>query len=169
MLERHSQLKTWQIKKILMDSAKALDSEKDPNIVGKGLVDVVKALEMVGKPLSEQVICTSGCQERRLLDQLNVSVRNTGEKTMQDVKASLVSNDNCLKISSAEKDYGNLRVSKDASCDFEIEVAPNTNSSQYHLTLNVSFCTPTGEKKTQSHQLTYQVPNLPPSIVTQGT
>lgn len=171
MLERHPQLKTWQIKKILMDSAKPLDSEKDPNIAGKGLVDVVKALEIAGKPSTEQaeekqITYTPAIKERKLVEQLNVSVRNTGEKTMQAVKASLVSNDNRIKVTSAEKDYGNLRVSKDATHDFDIEVAPRTKSGKYNLTLKVSFSTPTGEKQTQSHQLTYQVPNLPPSMVT---
>ncbi len=173
MLERHSQLKTWQVKNILRESAQVLDSEQDPNIAGKGLVDVVKALEMVGKSSTEQgekssVTFTSAIKERKLLEQVNVSVRNTGEKVMQTVKASLISNHDHIKVTSTEKDYGDLRISKDATRNFEIEVLPNSHSSQYHLTLNVSFCTPNGEKKKQSHQLTYQAPNIPPSVVTQG-
>ena len=173
MLERDPKLQPWQIKKILMESAKALDSEKDPNIAGKGLVDAVTALEMVKKPSSEQaeernITYTPAIKERKLLEELSVSVRNTGEKRMQAVKASLISKDNRIKVTSAEKDYGNLRVSQDATHDFAIEVAPNTKSEQYPLTLNVSFSTPAGEKKTQSLQLTYQVPNLSPSMVTQG-
>ncbi len=173
MLEQEPKLKPWQVKKILMESAKALDSEKDPNIAGKGLVDFGQALEMVKKPSSEQgkesnLTYSPEIKKRKLLEQLSVSVRNTGKKRMQTVKASLISKDNHIKVTSAEQDYGDLRVSKDATRDFAIEVTSNTKSGKYPLTLNVSFSTPTGEKKTQSHQLTYQVPNLPPSMVTQG-
>ena len=91
LLERNPKLEPWQIKKILMESAKSLDSTSDPNVQGKGLVDVVKALQMATQPASEEkpIIYTSVVKQRKLLEQLNISVRNTSKEVMQGVKASL--------------------------------------------------------------------------------
>ncbi|MBN3927002.1 S8 family serine peptidase, partial [Nostoc sp. NMS4] len=161
ILERYPQLKPWQIKKILMESAKGLDSEKDPNVQGKGLVDVVKALQMAGQPLSEEkkITYTSAVTDRKLLEQLNIAVQNTGGETMQAVKASLVATNNGIKVTRGEQDYGNLRVGEDARRDFEI-IAPSNKSGQYDLTLNLNFTTPTG-KKSQSYQIAHEVLSLP--------
>lgn len=161
MLERYPKLEPWQIKKILMESAKPLDSENDPNVAGKGLVDVVKALKMAGQPLPEEkkISYTPAVKERKLLERLNIIVQNSGEETMQAIKASLVATNNGIKVTSPEQDYGNLRVGADATRHFEI-IAPIDKPNQYDLTLNVNFTTPTGKKKTQSYKIPYKVPSL---------
>jgi serine protease AprX len=162
LLERNPKLEPWQIKKILMESAKPLDSTSDPNIQGKGLVDVVKALQMAAQPVSEekQITWTSVVKERKLLEQLNISVRNTGQEVMQEVKASLESANGEIKITAAEQDYGNLRTGADAIRNFEIEVSPNGKPTQYNLTLKLNYTTPTGNKKAESYQMKHQVPSL---------
>ncbi|MEH2258253.1 S8 family serine peptidase [Nostoc sp.] len=165
MLERNPKLKPWQIKRILMQSARKLDSpEYDENTQGMGLVDVVKAFELVEQPIADQekITYSSTVKERKLFEQLNICVRNTGEETMQAVKASLVTNGNGngIKITKAEQDLGNLRIGAERMSDFEIEVPPSRNSGQHEFTLNVNFITPTGEQKTQSYKIPYKVPSL---------
>lgn len=162
LLERNPKLEPWQIKKILMESAKALESTSDPNIQGKGLVDVVKALQMATQPASEQkqITYTSVVKQRKLLEQLNISVRNTDKEVMQGVKASLVSATDDIKVTAAEQNYGNLRTGAEVIRNFEIEVSPNGKPSQYNLTLKLDYTAPTGKKKTESYQIKHQVPSL---------
>jgi serine protease AprX len=162
LLERNPKLEPWQIKKILMESAKSLESTSDPNAQGKGLVDVVKALQMAMQPVSEekQITYTSVVKQRKLLEQLNIAVRNTSKEVMQGVKASLVSPTNDIKVMAAEQDYGNLRTGADVIRNFEIEVSPNGKPSQYNLSFKLNYTTPSGQKKTDSYQIIHQVPSL---------
>ncbi|MBD2526671.1 S8 family serine peptidase [Nostoc sp. FACHB-133] len=162
LLERNPKLEPWQIKKILMESAKSLESTSDPNVQGKGLVDVVKALQMATQPVSEekQITYTSVVKQRKLLEQLNISVRNTSNEVMQGVKASLVSPTGDIKVTAAEQDYGNLRTGTEIIRNFEIELSSNYKPSQYNLILNLSYTTPTGKKKTESYQTKHQIPSF---------
>lgn len=161
ILERYPKLQPLQVKRILMQSAKKLAaSEFDENVQGAGLVDAVKALRIAGQPIAEMEKVTPRplVKEWKLLEQVNIAVRNTGDETMQAVKASLVG-PNGVKVTSAEQDYGTLRVGAERTCDFGIEVPSKFKSRQYKLTLNLNFTTPTG-KKTHSYKLTRQVPSL---------
>lgn len=162
LLERNPKLEPWQIKKILIESAKPLSSTSDPNVQGKGLVDVVKALQISGQPASEekQITYTSVVKQRKLLEQLNISVRNTGKEVMQAVKASLVSPTGDIKVTAAEQDYGNLRTGANIIRNFEIEVSPNGKPSLYNLTLKLNYTTPTGKTKIESYQIKHKVPSL---------
>jgi serine protease AprX len=162
LLERNPKLEPWQIKKILMESAKPLESTTDPNVQGKGLVDVVKALQMATQPIPEekQITYTSVVKQRKLLEQLNISVRNTSKEVMQGVKASLESTTGDIKVTAAEQDYGNVRTGADVIRNFEIEVSPNGKPSQYNLSLKLNYTTPSGQKKTDSYQIIHQVPSL---------
>ncbi|MBD2452092.1 S8 family serine peptidase [Nostoc sp. FACHB-152] len=162
LLERNPKLEPWQIKKILMESAKPLESTTDPNVQGKGLVDVVKALQMAAQPASEekQIIYTSVVKQRKLLEQLNIAVKNTSKEVMQGVKASLVSPTGDINVTAAEQDYGNLRIGADVIRNFEIEVSPNGKPSQYNLSLKLNYTTSSGQKKTDSYQIIHQVPSL---------
>lgn len=162
ILERYPKLQPLQVKRILMQSAKKLDySEFDKNAQGMGLVDAVKALQIAGQPITEaqKVTSTPSVKEWKLLEQVNIAVRNTGDETMQAVKASLVGPDG-IKVTNAEQDYGTLRVGAETTRDFGIEVPSKFKSPQCKLTLNLNFTTPTGKKKTCSYKLTHQVPSL---------
>ena len=162
ILERYPKLQPMQIKRILMQSAKKLDSsEFDENAQGVGLVDAVKALEIAGQPIAEadKVTPRPSVKEWTLLEQVNITVRNTGDETMQAVKGSLVGPLG-VKVTSAKQDYGTLRVGAETTRDFGIEVPSKFKSPQCKLTLNLSFTTPTGKKKTCSYKLTHQVPSL---------
>jgi serine protease AprX len=162
LLERNPKLEPWQIKKILMESAKPLESTTDPNAQGKGLVDVVKALQMATQPVSEekQITYTSVVKQRKLLEQLNIAVKNTSNEVMQGVKASLVSPTSDIKVTAAEQDYGNVRTGADVIRNFEIEVSPNGKPIQCNLSLKLNYTTPSGQKKTDSYQITHKVPSL---------
>jgi hypothetical protein len=124
-------------------------------------VDAVKALQIAGQPIAEaeKVTPRPSVKEWTLLEQVNIAVRNTGDETMQAVKASLVGPDG-IKVTSAEQDYGTLRVGAETTRDFGIEVPSMFKSPQCKLTLNLNFTTPTGKKKTCSYKLTHQVPSL---------
>ncbi|NMG08384.1 S8 family serine peptidase [Brasilonema sp. UFV-L1] len=162
ILERYPKLQPMQVKRILMQSAKKLaSSEFDENAQGVGLVDAVKALQIAGQPLAEaeKVTPRPSVKEWKLLEQVNIAVRNTGDETMQAVKASLVGPLG-IKVTSAEQDYGTLRVGAETTRDFGIEVPSKFKSPQYKLTLNLNFTTPSGKKKTCSYKLTHQVPSL---------
>lgn len=100
-------------------------------------------------------------KEWKLQQQVNIAVRNTGDETMQAVKASLVGPDG-IKVTSAEQNYGTLRVGAETTRDFEIEVPSKFKLPQSKLTLNLNYTTPTGKKKTCSYNLTHQLPNLQP-------
>jgi serine protease AprX len=170
ILERYPKLQPMQIKRILMQSAKKLDSsEFDENAQGMGLVDAVKALQLAGQPIAEaeKIAANPSLKEWKLREQVNIAVRNTGDETMQAVKATLAGPDGISLIGldgkeakSAEQDYGTLRVGAEATRDFGIEVPSKFKSSQCKLTLNLNFTTPTGKQKTRSYKLTHQVPNL---------
>ncbi|MBW4491166.1 MAG: S8 family serine peptidase [Trichocoleus desertorum ATA4-8-CV12] len=162
ILERYPKLQPLQVKRILMQSAKKLDSsEFDENAQGAGLVDAAKALQIAGQPLAEaeKVTPRSSVKEWTLLEQVNIAVRNTGDETMQAVQASLVGPDG-IKVTSAEQDYGTLRVGAETTRDFGIEVPSKFKSPQCKLTLNLNFTTPTGKKKTRCYKITHQVPSL---------
>jgi serine protease AprX len=162
ILERYPKLQPMQVKRILMQSAKKLDSsEFDENAQGMGLVDVVKALQIAGQPIAEaqKVTPRPSVKEWTLLEQVNIAVRNTGNETMQAVKASLVGPDG-IKVTNAEQDYGTLRVGAEITRDFGIEVPSKFKSPQCKLTLNLNFTTPSGKKKTCSYKLRHQVPSL---------
>ena len=161
MLERNPKLKPWLVKKILMESANRLD-RGDRNSQGMGLVDVVKALQMVRQPLAEdqKITFTPTLKRRTLIEQLNIDLQNTGEEIMKGVKVSLVSNIEGIKVTTAEKDYGNLRVGEDTTCNFDLEIAPNGNLGSHNLTLNVNYTNPKGEIKTRSHQIEHEVPSF---------
>jgi subtilisin family serine protease len=161
ILERYPKLQPLLIKRILTQSAKKLDSsEFDENAQGAGLVDAVKALQIAGQPIAEaeKVTPRPSVKEWKLLEQVNIAVRNTGDETMQAVKASLVGSDG-IKVTSAEQDYGTLRVGAETTRDFGIEV-PSKFKSQFKLTLNLNYTTPTGKKKAFSYKLTHQVPSF---------
>ncbi|MBW4605681.1 MAG: S8 family serine peptidase [Hassallia sp. WJT32-NPBG1] len=170
ILERYPKLQPLQVKKILMQSAKKLDSsEFDENAQGMGLVDAVKALQLAGQPIAEaeKITAIPSLKEWTLREQVNIAVRNTGDETMQAVKATLVGPDGInligldgKKVTSAKQDYGTLRVGAEATRDFGIEVPSKFKSPQCQLTLNLNFTTPTGKKKTRSYKLTHQVPSL---------
>jgi serine protease AprX len=162
ILERYPKLQPLQVKRILMQSAKKLaSSEFDENTQGVGLVDAVRALQIAGQPIAEaeKVTPRPSVKEWKLLEQVNIAVRNTGDETMQAVKASLVG-PNGIKVTSAEQDYGSLRVGAQTTRDFGIEVPSKFKSPEYKLTLNLNFTTPTGKKKTRSYKLTHQIPSL---------
>ncbi len=162
ILERYPKLQPLQVKRILMQSARKLpSSEFDENAQGAGLVDAVKALQIAGQPIAEaeKVTPRPSVKEWKLLEQVNIAVRNTGDETMQAVKASLVGPDG-IKVTSAEQDYGTLRVGAETTRDFGIEVPSTFKSPQCKLTLNLNFTTPTGKKKTHCYKLTHQVPSL---------
>ncbi len=162
ILERYPKLQPMQIKRILMQSAQKLDSsEFDENAQGVGLVDAVKALEIAGQPIAEaeKVTPIPSVKEWTLQEQVNIAVRNTGNETMQAVKASLVG-PHGIKVTSAEQDYGMLRVGAQTTRDFGIEVPSKFKSPQFKLTLNLSFTTPTGLKKTRCYKLTHKVRSL---------
>ncbi|MFB8788291.1 MAG: S8 family serine peptidase [Potamolinea sp.] len=162
ILERYPKLQPLQVKKILMQSAKKLESsEFDENAQGVGLVDAVKALQLAGQPLAEaeKITPRQAVKEWTLLEQLNITVRNTGDETMQAVKASLVGPDG-ITVKSAQQSYGTLRVGAEATRDFGIEVPSKFKSPQCQLTLNLNFTTPTGKKKTRPYKLTHQFPSL---------
>ncbi|NJM23882.1 MAG: S8 family serine peptidase [Richelia sp. SL_2_1] len=161
MLERNPRLKPWLVKKILMETAKPLASNSH-NYQGKGLVDVVKALQMAEQPLPEdkKITYTSALKQRKLIEQLNIDLQNTSEEIMKGVKVSLVSNIEGIKVTTAEQDYGNLREGEDTTCNFDLEVAPHSNSGLYNLTLNVNYTTSKGEIKTRSHQIQHEIPSF---------
>ncbi|KAB8315759.1 S8 family serine peptidase [Tolypothrix campylonemoides VB511288] len=162
ILERYPKLQPLQIKRILTQSAKKLDSsEFDENAQGAGLVDAVKALQIAGQPIAEaeKVTPRPSVKEWKLLEQVNIAVRNTGNETMQAVKASLVGPSG-IKVTSAEQDYGTLRVGAETTRDFGIEVPSKFKSPQFKLTLNLNFTTPTGKKKTRCYKLTHKVPSF---------
>jgi serine protease AprX len=162
ILERYPKLQPMDIKRILMQSANKLDSsEYDENAQGAGLVDAVKALQIAGEPVAEAEKVTPRplVKEWKLQQQVNIAVRNTGDETMQAVKASLVGPDG-IKVTSAEQNYGTLRVGAETTRDFEIEVPSKFKLPQSKLTLNLNFTTPTGKKKTCSYNITHQLPNL---------
>lgn len=164
ILERYPKLQPMDIKRILMQSANKLDSsEYDENAQGAGLVDAVKALQIAGEPVAEakKVTPRPSIKEWKLQQQVNIAVRNTGDETMQAVKASLVGPDG-IKVTSAEQNYGTLRVGAETTRDFEIEVPSKFKLPQSKLTLNLNYTTPTGKKKTCSYNLTHQLPNLQP-------
>lgn len=161
ILERYPKLKPWQVKKILMQSAKKLDAKFDENAQGVGLVDAAKALLLAGEPIAkaEEVVTPRPTVKKwKLLEQVNIPLRNIGYETMQGVKASLVAPKD-IKVTSAEQDYGTLRPGAETTRNFAIEVSSNLNSPQYKLTLNVNFTTPKG-KQTRSYNLTHKVPML---------
>ncbi|WP_445173464.1 S8 family peptidase [Microcoleus sp.] len=162
ILERYPKLQPLQVKKILMQSAKKLDSsEFDENAQGVGLVDAVKALQLAGQPMAEaeKITPRQAVKNWTLLEQLNITVRNTGDETMQAVKGSLVGPDG-ITVKSAEQSYGTLRVGAEATRDFGIEVPSKFKSPQCQLTLNLNFTTATGKKKTRPYKLTHQFPLL---------
>jgi hypothetical protein len=162
ILERYPKLQPLQVKRILMQSAKKLDSsEYDENAQGAGLVDAVKALQIAGQPIAEaeKVTPRPSVKEWKLLEQVNIAVRNTGDETMQAVKASLVGPLD-IKVTSTEQDYGTLRVGAETTRNFGIEVSSKFKSPESKLTLNVNYTTPTGKKKKVFYKLTYQVPSL---------
>ncbi len=162
ILERYPKLQPLQVKRILMQSAKKLDaSQFDENAQGMGLVDAVKALQIAGEPITEaqKVTPRPSVKEWKLLQQVNIAVRNTGDETMQGVKASLVG-PHGIKVTSSEQDYGTLRVGAETTRDFGIEVPSKLNSPQYKLTLKLNFTTPTGKKKAYSYKLMHDVPAL---------
>ncbi len=162
ILEQFPELQPLQVKRILMQSAKKLDtSQFDENAQGIGLVDAVEALQIAGEPIPEaqKVTPRPTVKESKLLQQVNIAVRNTGDETMQGVKASLVV-PHGIKVTSAEQNYGTLRVGAETTRDFGIEVPSKLKSSQYKLTLNLNFITPTGKKKTYSYKLMHDVPVL---------
>lgn len=162
ILERYPKLQPFEIKKILMQSAKKLDaSEFDENAQGVGLVDAVKALQLAGQPMAEAEKITPGqaVKSWTLFEQVNITVRNTGDETMQSVQASLVGPDG-ITVKSATQKYGTLRVGSQASREFGIEVPSKFKSPQCQLTLNLVFTTPTGKKKTRPYKLTHQLPSL---------
>ena len=161
ILERYPKLQPLQVKKILMQSAKKLDfSQFDENAQGMGLVDAVKALHLAGEPIPEveKVTPRPTVKEWKLLQQVSIAVRNTGDETMQAVKASLIGPKD-IKVTSAEQVYGTLRVGAETARDFGIEVPSKFKLPEYKLTLSLNFTTPTGNK-TRSYKLTYQVPSL---------
>ena len=163
MLERNPQLKPWQIKKLLMDCAKSLESTTDPNVQGKGLVDVVKVMQTAAQPTtptSEQqtIACTAFPQEKRLVEKLAVSVRNTSQETLEAVKATLVSNVVGVRVVSTQQDYGTLRSGAEKDNPFEVEVASQVKPGQHKLTLQVNFKMPNAsETKTQEREVVYEV------------
>ena len=163
MLERNPQLKPWQIKKLLMDCAKSLESTTDPNVQGKGLVDVVKVMQTAAQPTtptSEQqtIDCTAFPQEKRLVEKLAVSVRNTSQETLEAVKATLVSNVVGVRVVSTQQDYGTLRSGAEKDNPFEVEVASQVKPGQHKLTLQVNFKMPNAsETKTQEREVVYEV------------
>lgn len=162
ILERYPKLQPWQVKKILMQSAKKLDaSQFDENAQGVGLVDAAKALLLAGEPIAKAEEVTTPrptVKAWKLLEQVNIPLRNTGYETMQGVKASLVAPKD-IKVIRAEQDYGTLRVGVETSRNFAIEVPSKFKSPQLQLTLNVNFTTPSG-KKTRSYNLMHKVPIL---------
>ena len=160
ILERNPTLTPLQVRKILMDSAKVIESaEASPNTQGKGLVDVIKALQMAAQPKSEgeQVTYTTMLKERKLRETLNIGVRNTSTAIMQGVTATLISQSELLKVTNAQQAFGTLRVGAGSARDFEIEVIPNGKVNPYKLRLEVSFVSPEGKKKTESHDLAHDV------------
>lgn len=162
ILEQFPELQPLQVKRILMQSAKKLDtSQFDENAQGIGLVNAVKALQIAGEPIPEEMKVTPRptVKESKLLQQVNIALRNTGDETMQEVKASLVGPYG-IKVISAEQDYGTLRVGAETTRDFNFEVPSKLKSSQYKLTLDLNFITPTGKKKTYSYKLMHDVPVL---------
>jgi subtilisin family serine protease len=162
ILERYPKLKPMQVKRILMQSAKKLgSSEFDENAQGVGLVDAVKALQLAGQPMeeAEKITPRQAVKNWTLLEQVNITVRNTGDETMQTVKASLVGPDG-ITVKSAEQNYGTLRVGAEATRDFGIEVPSTFKSPQCKLTLNLNFTTGSGKKKTRPYKLTHQFPSL---------
>jgi serine protease AprX len=163
LLERNPTLTPLQVRKILMDSAKSIESaEASPNTQGKGLVDVVKALQMAAQPKSEgeQVTYTTMLKERKLREILNIGVRNTSTAIMRDVTATLISQSATLKVTNTQQTFGTLRVGTGSARDFEIEVLPNGKVNSHQLTLQVKFITPEGEKKTEDHVLTHESVSL---------
>ena len=124
-------------------------------------MDAAKALLLAGEPIAnaEQVVTPRPTVNKwKLLEQVNIPLRNIGYETMQGVKASLVAPKD-IKVTSAERDYGTLRPGAEITRNFAIEVPSNLKSPQYKLTLNVNFTTPKG-KQTRSYKLTHKVPIL---------
>ena len=162
ILERYPKLQPWQVKKILMQSARKLNpSEFDRNAQGVGLVDAVKALLIAGQPFAEaeKITPTPTVKEWKLLEQVNIAVRNTGDETMLAVRANLVGPKD-IKVTSAEQNYGSLRVGTEITRDFAVEIPSTAKSPQYKLTLNVNFTTPAGKKKAYAYNLMHKVPSL---------
>ncbi len=163
MLERKPQLKPWQIKKLLLDCAKSLESTTDPNVQGKGLVDVVKAMQTAeqsttSEPEKQAIDCTALTQEKRLVEKLAVSVRNTSQGILEAVKATLVSNVVGVRVVSTQQDYGTLRSGAEKDNPFEIEVAPLVKPGKYKLTLQVNFKMPNASNaNTQECEVVYEV------------
>jgi serine protease AprX len=162
LLERNPTLTPLQVRKILMDSAKTIESAEAPNTQGKGLVDVVKALQVAGQPRSEgeQFTYTTMLKERKLKEILNIGVRNTSTSIMQGVTATLISQSEVLKVTNAQQAFGTLRVGTESARDFEIEVISNGKVSPQKLTLQVNFITPEGEKRTETHVMTHESVSL---------
>ncbi len=163
ILERDATLTPLQVRKILMESAKLIESAgASPNIQGKGLVDVVKALQVAGQPKSEgeQVTYTTMLKERRLREILNIGVRNTSTAVLQGVTATLISQSERLKVTNAQQAFGTLRVGTGSARDFELEVLPNGKGDPQKLSLQVTFTTPEGERRTEVHELTHESVSL---------
>lgn len=151
MLERNPKLKPWQIKKILMESAKPVSSEYDPNTQGKGLVDVIKAFEAiktVGQqvPDEKKITCTAVKEKQLLREKLNITLKNTSGEVMREVKAILESNIPEIKVVSKEGNYKTLLIGAEDNVIYEIEVGPDIKIGTHELDLNVSYTAPSGSK-----------------------
>lgn len=158
MLEKNPQLKPWQIKKILMDTAKLRSSEYDSNTQGKGLVDVLETAKKIMKPTepSEEITCMV-VKERQRRERLNISLKNTSNETMREVKAVLESKVPGIKVTAAEGNYGTLLAGADDKAVYEIDISPDVSAGIYDLNLNVSCTTPSGQSKFLSCKVKYEV------------
>lgn len=151
MLERNPKLKPWQIKKILMESAKPVSSEYDPNTQGKGLVDVIKAFEAIKTagqqvPDEKKITCTAVKEKQLLREKLNITLKNTSGEVMREVKAILESNIPEIKVVSKEGNYKTLLIGAEDNVIYEIEVGPDIKIGTHELDLNVSYTAPSGSK-----------------------
>ena len=168
MLERKRQLKPWQIKKILMDSAKGLDSSQyGPNVQGKGLIDVVKAVQTAGQVESEpaheedKITCTV-IKLRKQIETLKTSLKNTSREIMREVRATLMSDNPGIKVTKSEGDYRTLIVGGEGVADYEVQVEPSVQEGQYQLSMDIKYTTPAGENKTISdYKVQYAVGSPP--------
>lgn len=165
MLEQNPQLKPWQIKKILMETAKLLDSsengsgELDSNIQGKGLVDVVKALEKVKQPTQPG---QPGVESLWLMEIpnrkfLSLKLKNSGTENMLDVKATLKSDTPEIRMVKDKEtiDCGKLRMGAEKELTYEIEVTTLAKPGPYKLTLETHYTSPSGQSKSLTCEAKY--------------
>lgn len=157
MLERNPKLKPWQIKKILMDSAQRQDAEFDQNAQGAGLVDVVNAVKVSGQPISEERLleCTI-LGERLQRERLTIILKNTGTTNLTQVRGRLESIPE-IRVTQAEGDFGPVRLGGQGEATYEIEVPPETKPGRYELTLQATFTTATGVRKTIPCKVLHEV------------